>query len=160
VTVAIWAEIEHGLGILLTDMLGTDAKLGLAIFFAMRTEGPQREVIKATAEQRLPPEMAAKVVKFVTDLRDRTKGRNAVAHGIWGLSDKHPDELVWMDLETTVRVLGQFDFLDTPDAPPTMIYTLCNLQEISSHAASVLEALGQLIAEVVHLLHGGPPPPP
>lgn len=153
---AIWAEIEYGLGLLLAAILGTDAKLGLGIFFALRTEGPQREVIKAAAEQKLPTALAERVVKFVGSLRDRTRARNDVVHGTWALADKRPKDLVWFGQQTAIR-LWSFSFWPDEDISPAMVYTLSDLREISNHANEVLFQLADLLREVEARAHAPPP---
>ena len=54
----IWAEIELFLGMVLAVILGAEARLGITIYLALQSEGPQKEVIKAAASLKLSPDDA------------------------------------------------------------------------------------------------------
>lgn len=158
VVIGAWAEIEHMVGLIFADMLGGDAGLGLAIFFAMRTEGPQRDAIKATAAQRLSAELVAKIELMFKRVGNNSKERNYLAHGIWGYVDRLPNDLLWMDRNDTMRV-----FANTSEPAilakelPISIYTLRHLQAASHKYESLLAEVTTLHREVRDYAERNPP---
>jgi hypothetical protein len=99
----MWAEIEAMLGVVFADMLGTEARFGVAVFLALRAEAAQKDVLRAVAELKLPGESATKFALFLKRLRDSAEARNRIAHGKWGYSLSHPDALVYMDPKDDLR---------------------------------------------------------
>ena len=77
--VTMWAEIESRLGDMFADFLGADVRYGVAVFLALRAEAAQRQVLLTSAELKLAPEKAAKLAKFMKDLKDGAEARNRVA---------------------------------------------------------------------------------
>jgi hypothetical protein len=103
---AIWAEIELFLGLLLAVILGEDARLGTTIYLALHTEGPQREVIKASASMKLAPDDAKKVELILDRVRNGAMQRNRVCHGLWGYSEAHPNILFLTDKKDVIKFYG------------------------------------------------------
>jgi hypothetical protein len=92
-------------------------------------------VLKTAAKTRLPAERARKIVRFVERLPDRGKGRNDIVHGLWGLSDKHPKDLIWLNQSGSMQARSQdkgwvdtnittqsLDIAATANGPCFMIY--------------------------------------
>jgi hypothetical protein len=147
VVIGTWAEVEHMLGVLLADMLGKDTELGLAIFFALRSEGPQQEVIRAAAAKKLPLEIASMIDSFMRSLRDRAGARNDLAHGIWGTHEKHPDELLWMDRSASMEIFAwsrRPSLVDAKDLP-IWRYSRDDLVEIADRSRDVLNEALELL---------------
>ena len=104
---AMWADIEHELGLIMASILGTDATLGIAIYLNLQSEWAQRKVLRTAAESRLSAEDAAMIVRFSESLRDRGKERNNIVHGLWGVSNKHPQDLVWLSQRDSMQARSQ-----------------------------------------------------
>lgn len=107
VITAIWANIEHELGLIMATILGAEPALGIAIYLNLRSEEPRREVLKTAAKTRLSAERAEEIVRIVCSLRDRAKGRNDIVHDLWGISDEHPEHLVWLDRRESLQARSQ-----------------------------------------------------
>jgi hypothetical protein len=169
-TIAVtWAQIEHELGILLADLLGTDANLGITIFLGLRTEGPQRTVIKAAAEARLSTGLAHRMMSFVAnDLRDGAKPRNNILHGLWAAAPEYPKALIWIDRREALRLSAshgiepfevsgsEIDIL-LENGLPTLVYEQEDLIEVQGRMADLFCRLVDLRLEALRELPGAPP---
>lgn len=62
IVASVWSEIQHKLGAVFAAILGTDAELGIAIFLELRSEGPQYQIIRKIAGEKLPAELAKDLV--------------------------------------------------------------------------------------------------
>jgi hypothetical protein len=102
-----WAEIERFLGMMIADMLGSDSALGMAIYLGLQSEGPQRTVIKAVAQDRLPTDLAKRVEAHLQALRDGSNGRNKIVHGVWGVADNLPSALIRIDRKIYLERYGR-----------------------------------------------------
>jgi hypothetical protein len=91
----------------MASILGTDAALGIAIYLDLQSEWAQRKVLRTAAKRRLSEEHAAKIVGFSESLHDRAKERNNIVHGLWGVSDEHPKDLVWLSQRDSMQARSQ-----------------------------------------------------
>jgi hypothetical protein len=147
VITAAWATVEASLGELVAEILNTDAKLGLAIFLGLRAEGLQREVIKAAAQEKLPSDLADKVIQAVSDLRDKASGRNHIVHGVWGTCADYPDDLIWIDRKDSIREFSRVASVGTGELK-MLIYKQEDLEDISNRIRSADSYLRQVCYEV------------
>lgn len=106
--VVLWAEIDLELGSLLAELLGSDAELGMEIYLSLRSDGPRNEVFNAIALKRLTEEWSARLTTILKDVREAARRRNAVAHGIWGVSPDHPDAIIHMEYRDYLRCYSAY----------------------------------------------------
>jgi hypothetical protein len=166
----MWAEVEFCLGRLLADFLGADARLGIAIFLALRAESAQREVLRVAAELKLPAEQARKLALFMGKLRDGSDERDKVAHGLWGFSQEYPDALLHQDPKASIhhqRLPPPGASLDQEDAarwekdiPQVLIYRKADFEAIERRLAQRLNELFELTTEFRALRIARPPKAP
>jgi hypothetical protein len=161
VITGIYANIEHELGLIMASILGTDAALGIAIYLNLRAEKARHEVLRAAAESRLSTEHAAKIVGFWASLRDRSKERNNIVHGLWGFSDEHPKHLVLLSQRGSMRARAQdkrwvgtnitiksSDVMAMTDKPRFMLYGERDFTDISNRLEECLKEALWLQAEI------------
>jgi hypothetical protein len=167
---ALQSELEQWLGRLFVRLLGAEARLGTAIFLSLRSEAPQRDAISAVADLRLEPEMAKKVSSFLADLR-KSRERNEVVHGIWGVSDDHTDALFQMNQQDQMHWLGMLPLSGgaygaaalelSKHAPRIMMYKVKDFEAILHRMTLMLGRIGNLLLEIeAHLLQAAPESPP
>ena len=91
---ALWASIEHSLGLLLTSVLGAGAEPAIAMFATLRGERPQMGALEAAAKAALSPN-EFDVFRAAISVTDSVRtGRNHLAHWIWGTCKQLPDTLL------------------------------------------------------------------
>jgi hypothetical protein len=136
----------------MASILGTDAPLGIAIYLNLRSEGPQHNVLKTPTTTRLPAERAGEIVRFVKKLPERGKARNDIVHGLWGVSDKHPDDLIWLSQSDSLEARSQdrrwvgsgitiqsSDMAAMTNKPRLMIYSESDFADISGQLDECLK---------------------
>lgn len=99
-----WAMAEHHLAMMLSTMLGADAMLGPDLMLIVKAEGPRLSMIEAVGKQRLAPELQAEYTEIQREYKAVAKLRDALAHNLAGVSDEHPDSLIFTDSRTAARL--------------------------------------------------------
>lgn len=102
---ARWSEIEALQGSILAHLVQGDPAAAAALYTAMTNARAQRSALLAVAEAReLGPEVLAELVAVIEQVSRRGKERNAIVHGLWGISDAHPDALVHCTLQSWIQL--------------------------------------------------------
>ena len=91
---AVWSEIEVNMGLLLGDMLNTEARTGVSMYLALSGSAAQDKILLAAADACLPHGLKNEFAELVAEMRRRGKERNAVVHALWGAPESDPDKLV------------------------------------------------------------------
>jgi hypothetical protein len=84
VIAAIWTRIENGWGVVLAEMLDTEARVGVTMYLALSGSAAQRAVLQAVAEDRLPDELKANFAELLKIQKGPATERNTIVHGQWG----------------------------------------------------------------------------
>lgn len=152
---ATWAYIEYGLGLTLSQMLGEDAMLGITIYLALHSEGPQRTVIKAAAQSKLPSDLAGKVITFLDRLRDSSTERNRVIHGLWETAESYQDALIYMEPKDAIRWDAFASSRESRNAPGKVLdsYSPRYLVFKKKDFDEILDRLRALLNELVEISH-------
>jgi hypothetical protein len=99
-----WSNLEIELGRSLATFLGTQPKVGLAIYEAIYSGPLRRSVLMKVAKASDSGELEAKVFcELVNLLKELGEDRNKVAHGIWGYSLQHPNALLRISQEAVLE---------------------------------------------------------
>jgi hypothetical protein len=152
---AMWAYIEYGVGLTLSHILGGEAMLGTTIYLALRSEGPQRTVIKAAAQAKLSSDLADAVLCFLERMRDGSVERNRVIHGIWEAVESYPDSLVWTDPKALIR----WDATRKTSPSSSVVYNEQDFAFILSRLKDLSNDLAAL-SRAILTYHGEWPPKP
>ena len=91
---ALWSRIEMWLGILLGDLLGAEARYGLAMYYAIVSTAARMDTIAAAATERIGKSALIEFESLLRAIRSRSRERNAIVHSNWGISLKHPKAIV------------------------------------------------------------------
>jgi hypothetical protein len=112
---ALWSRVEMWLGVILGDFLGTEPKLGLAMYFAIVSTSARTDTIAAAASERLDATKMLEFEKLLKTIRARARERNRIVHSNWGVSTKHPNAIVSVATDDHVRFwhIASRDFQDT-----------------------------------------------
>lgn len=95
---AMWAEAELQLALVLAALLNTRTDPAMAVFTALRNARAQRDVIVAAAARFLVGN-SLKAFNAVMALHKALDSeRSALAHGIYGCSDEVPDAIFWIGM--------------------------------------------------------------
>jgi len=93
--VSAWSYVEHAQALLLAKLLGTKARIAVAIWEKLTSAAlAKREVLQAAAEAVLPDEDLLLFNALMALVRSRAKERNTVAHGMWAYSATLSDALL------------------------------------------------------------------
>ena len=90
---AIWSDIEVNMGLLLADILNTEARTGVAMYLALSGSAAQDKTLIAAADICVP-EMSGEVSDLTIEVRRRAAERNRVVHALWAAPFLLPDILV------------------------------------------------------------------
>lgn len=89
-----WSSIDLHLGSeLLASMLRTNVMTSVAMYTALRGEGPRETALRAAAEHSLDKDQLALFIGVLKLIDGSWKTRNKFAHHIWGYCDDLPDAL-------------------------------------------------------------------
>lgn len=105
-TIAMWSAIEIHLSQLLSIILRADAQVGATLFSAIRAESGRLAMIRAIAEERLPPDLFAEYLALQKRVSSVGSHRDAMAHGSWALSQTDPDCLILVDSRYVGRYIA------------------------------------------------------
>jgi hypothetical protein len=126
---AAWSEIDVEFGILLAILLGTQARIGVAMYLSLAGSPAQRSTLLAAAEaSALPEDMLLKIEALSEEMRTRVKERNNVVHAVWSIYPGHRDRIINCPPENLVRDVANtyesyariFDILEEPPSKEFM----------------------------------------
>jgi hypothetical protein len=100
---ALWSRVEMWLGVILGDLLGTQPKFGLAMYFAIISISARVDTIAAAAAERLDASTMLEFERLVKLIRARARERNRIVHSNWGVSSKHPNAIVSVATDDQIR---------------------------------------------------------
>lgn len=105
---AAWGNVERTMELLTLVMLGTDAKVGHAIYSALTGSGAQKATFDAIAKLKLIDTEIATLGELWASFASRGKERNRIVHGVWALV---PDVegLVLLDMDAHLASLVEFE---------------------------------------------------
>jgi hypothetical protein len=103
-----WSDTERRLGMLLVEMLGADARTGMKMYQALSGAASQKAVLRAVARDRLTAHGMDQLEQVLSEYKKVARQRNDVVHGVWEVSDTHPDALVWCDSADYLMSHGEF----------------------------------------------------
>lgn len=137
---AMWAQIETSLGNLLSKMLGTDAGVGTAMYLAIVSEQARTAALEAAAKEKLPSEFKEKFSALIKSLKSPRKKRNIVVHGLWAISDGHPDSLILIDSNKFIRMWSANHAVSASTKSEEIVAAIEKMTEaFKEHHSSVLE---------------------
>jgi hypothetical protein len=94
-----WAEIENILGLILSMLLGAEARAGIAMFHSLNNTNSQMSVLNAAAEIKLTQEFKDVFDAVMILVRGLAKERNRFVHWCWARSKELPEALLLVDPE-------------------------------------------------------------
>jgi hypothetical protein len=97
-----WPDVDTQLALLLASLTRANADAMVAVYAALRRSTPRVEAIKAAASVSLDKRGQALVEAIIRFVERVEVGRNALAHGHWGVSDFIPEGILWMHGITTI----------------------------------------------------------
>jgi hypothetical protein len=100
---ALWSRVEMWLGILLGDLLGAEARYGLAMYYAIVSTTARMDTIAAAATERIGKSALIEFESLLRTIRSRARERNTIVHSNWGISLKHPKAIVAVHTDNQVR---------------------------------------------------------
>ena len=100
---AMWSQIEATLGLIFSQLLGSHAVVGTAMYLSIISEQARDSAMKAAANEKLPAELKDKFEVLMSELKGPRKTRNKIVHGLWAISDHHEDCLILIDTRKMIR---------------------------------------------------------
>lgn len=139
---SLWSYVELHLGHLLADILHTEARIGAAMYAAIRAEAARLAAMQAAAEAYLDDAL----LEEFQELKDRIKKtgdqRDNVIHGIWGISKDRPDSIIWADARKDMKY---FSMQNLELAKPTKKLTEKEIKEINDFVNARQEHFGSFL---------------
>lgn len=91
----LWECVEEGWGVILAEALQADAKLGMDLYLALTGSNAQNAIMTKAIEYAVQdPDLRADFAKLIAGERARSKERNRIVHGRWGVLPSRDDVLV------------------------------------------------------------------
>jgi len=157
---AAWGHLERQIELLVLVMLGTEARIGHAIYSALTGSGAQRATIDAIAKVTLSETEQEALTKIWSDFSARGKERNRVVHGIWAKCDEFPKHIILMDLEPWIAALARFeakasksdaDLAAIEKARSTgkhLLYSLKDFEDVQDRMVKLASRVGVLALQI------------
>jgi hypothetical protein len=100
-----WALVEEDLALLYSYLLGTGERsakrrrhtldpVGIQVFEALHALNNRIDLLNRLAKWRSPAGEQATITQLSTEVRRVSLLRNRIVHGLWGICDDFPDDLV------------------------------------------------------------------
>lgn len=145
-----WTNIELQMSLSLGAILKTNSDTSVAIFLAIKTSSMQRDVLETVAKPLLSGNSLDAFEALLSVYRSLEKQRNALAHGLFGISDALPDSLLWCDIQDHANFLINVylhEYKGTPLKDPhkqlrevMFVYRLKDLEELLRDLAELHKA--------------------
>ena len=91
---ANWAQIEHGLSLLLVRVLGAVEGPAIAMYSVLTAQHLQNKALEAAAKSALQPEHYQVFLAVISAIESAQSARNRLAHWMWGSCKERPDLLI------------------------------------------------------------------
>lgn len=112
---ALWNEIDTRIAALLAALLGGEAKTGISIYFAITNDGAKRAALEAICTMKLSTDEQTRLRAVLKTIGERYADRNHAIHGVWGVSPRYPDKLLWADARDMVLLHVEMIALPGPE---------------------------------------------
>jgi hypothetical protein len=152
-TIAVWAQVECALGIILAVILETEAQTALAMFSSLTSSSNQMTVVSSAAKAKLneaDEELFSAIMMLV---RSAAKDRHKYAHWCWAFTTALPEALLLIepDKQATwfANILGYHDTLAKIDHDDIFVLRLPDATETVERVRSVKNWLGRLLGVFV-----------
>src|SRR5262249_15181621 len=127
---ALWNRIDATLATLLAALLGTEARTGMTMYFAIQADGSKKAVLVAIVSLQMTTTEKGEFQTIMQDVSKRICERNNVIHGAWGISPSYPGKLLWSDSRDATRAfMGFTETARRPTAFDEWAGTLMELQK-------------------------------
>jgi hypothetical protein len=103
--IAIWSDVELQMALSLGAILKTNSDAAVALFLAIKTSKTQRDALSVVARLLLRGNDLDAFEALLAVYGGLEKQRNALAHGLFGVSDAIPDALLWSDTQDHANFL-------------------------------------------------------
>jgi hypothetical protein len=102
---ALWARVEMWLGVILGDLIGTEPRFGLAMYFAIVSTSARMDTLAAVVAERPMSVNPNKFEALIKKVRACARERNRIVHANWGISLKHPNAIIAVSTDDQIRFL-------------------------------------------------------
>jgi len=89
--IASWADVQFGLGVVLSALTGAGAEQAVAMFLALTSSAAQLAALRAAAEVKLTREELELFQAVMIAVGAVEKQRNKLAHHIWAHAKELPN---------------------------------------------------------------------
>ena len=100
----LWPYVESRMALILGQLLGGKNAAAVAVFQLLRRSSAQREAISVAANFVLNPTDRELLSAILNVHKSIESDRNALAHGHFGISNKLPDALLWIDTSAFIAL--------------------------------------------------------
>jgi len=148
--IAYWTEVEANTATLLATLMKATTEPAAAVYLSLQNNRAKRDVLFAAAESTL---VAADLRLFQAVMSYREaieKERNALAHGVFGISNSIKTGVVWIDTATNARhrvlvgVHGVTDELQEAQRKKCFVYEVGDLETIAREIEKLEQQIGFL----------------
>ena len=91
------------LGYLLAAILKSDAEIAMAMFMSIKSEPGRKAAMLAAASMCIPQWQVQRFEQLLDRVFRTGAQRDRVIHGLWAVSENHPDALILLDQRTMIR---------------------------------------------------------
>lgn len=89
-----WNSIEEMMSMLLSQLLKTDRRMGIALYFSVASLPLRLELIRKAARLMVGSDRLAIIEDICDEVRKRSQERNKIIHSQWATSADFPDALI------------------------------------------------------------------
>jgi len=148
--IAYWTAVESNTANLLATILKANSEPAVAVYLSLQNNRAKRDVMFAAAEATLtPPDL--RLFQAVMAYREAIeKERNALAHGVFGISNTIKTGVVWVDTATDARhralvgLHGATEELQEAQRKKCFVYEVGDLETIAREIENLETQIGFL----------------
>ena len=152
----MWPFVELDIALLLGMLLGSRSDAALAMFGVMRQMRLQRDAIRAAAGVTLEKKDQDLIEACLAVANTASSARDDLVHGMWGVSQKLPDALLWIEIKHVAPWNTEALLKETnPDRPTHddlarhfFVYTGQDLEEVRNQIATARHVIFTLVAYI------------
>jgi hypothetical protein len=128
---SLWGTIDDRIARLFVPLIGNCYLTVTAMFFAVASLSARLDILKTAARVRASKELYAELDgSLVPEIRARARERVPIIHGLWGISERHPDALI-----------SSPSFHERPTPRKTLVYKRNDFIEIERRHLLLLDHL-------------------
>lgn len=128
--VAYWTYVEASTARLLATVMKATTEPAVAVYLSLKNNTAKHDALEAAAEFTLDDDDTLLFQAIMAYRSTVEKARNALAHGIFGISNKIPTGVIWVNTTTYTQHQAYVDLQGISDDQSAALYNKCFVYQV------------------------------